>query len=127
MIDDLPTSAPISPAQAALLIGVSRRTIMRAIERLELQAIRDNRNHWKIDPANLEVWTDAHWASSELTHQNSPNLPTMEAIELATLKAANGQLHERLSATEADRDRWQAIAEKLADRPGWWARLWARR
>jgi hypothetical protein len=41
---------------------------------------------------------------------------------LATMTAENGQLRERLTATEADRDRWQSMAEKLADRPrrGWW-------
>lgn len=126
MIDDLPTSAPISPAQAALSIGVSRRTIMRAIERRELQAIRDNRNRWKIDPADLKSWVSAHWAPSGHAHPDAPDLPTTEAIELATLKAENGQLRERLSTTEADRDRWQAMAEKLADRPGWWTRLWGR-
>ena len=51
-----------------------------------------------------------------------PTLPTSDAIELAAVKAENGQLRERLAAAEADRDRWRAMADKLADRPrrGWW-------
>jgi excisionase family DNA binding protein len=46
----------MSPAHAAQLKTVSRRTIMRAIESKKLQAFRDNRNQWKIDPLELDKW-----------------------------------------------------------------------
>lgn len=102
------------------MVGVSRRTIMRAIERRELLAQRDNRNHWRIDPSDLNAWA----TPSGHAHLD---VPTFDAIDIAILKVENGQLRERLAATEADRDRWQKMAERLADRPGWWARLWGYR
>ena len=123
----MPTSLPISPAQAARIAKVSRRTIMRAIENHDLQAFRDNKNHWKIAPPALDVWASAQCAPTERAQPDLPASPTTsDALELAATKAENRQLRERLSSTEADRDRWQAMAEKLADRPGWWARLWGR-
>jgi hypothetical protein len=95
---------------------------MRAIETQELQAFRDNRNHWKIDPSALDRWAGAQCAPTGHAQPVTPTLPTPDAIELAAVKAENGQLRERLAATEADRDRWQSMADKLADRPrrGWW-------
>ena len=59
MPSERPAGMPISPAHAAQSKNVSRRTIMRAIEALELKAIRDNRNRWKIDPHDLDRWAKA--------------------------------------------------------------------
>ena len=114
-------SSPISPAQAALHMKVSRRTIMRAIENQDLQAFRDNRNHWKIASSALESWAAAQCAPTGHAQPDLLTLPTTsDAIELAAMKAENRQLLERLSAAEADRDRWQAMAEKLVNRRSWW-------
>ena len=108
-----PTSAPISPAQAAQLKGVSRRTIMRAIESHELQAFRDNRNHWKIDPQALDKWADAQWAPSEHAHPDAPTLPTLDlAISLARAEAERDALREQLEQIKEDRDHWRRLAEK---------------
>ena len=79
------------------MVGVSRRTIMRAIERRELLAHRDNRNHWRIDPSDLNVWA----VPSEHAH---PDVPTPEASGNAVLKDDNNQLRERLSAETARAD-----------------------
>lgn len=117
----MPISSPISPTQAAQHVKVSRRTIMRAIESQDLQAFRDNRNHWKIALPALDAWADAQCAPTERAQSDLPTIPTMsDAIELAATKAENRQLMERLSAAEADRDRWQAMAEKLVNRRSWW-------
>lgn len=118
MTAGLHTPAHMSPAQAAQVAGVSRWTIMRAIKAQELLANRDNRNQWRISPEALDRWR-AHIVR---TPPDLPTLPTSDAIELAAVKAENGQLRERLAAAEADRDRWRAMADKLADRPrrGWW-------
>ena len=59
-----PIPAHLSPAQAAQLAKVSRRTIMRAIDHKELLAIRDNRNRWQITRQELEKWAGAQWALS---------------------------------------------------------------
>jgi len=52
-------STPISPAQAAQVAGVSRRTVVRAINTQALRANRDNRNQWRIKPEDLEAWISA--------------------------------------------------------------------
>ncbi len=112
------TSKPMSPAQAAQYAEVSRRTIMRAIENLELQANRDNRNHWKIDFQDLDKWASAQCAPSEHAHEDTPTLPTSmpnrEAVDLAIVRAENEQLRERLTDVEQDRDAWRIQAERLS-------------
>lgn len=121
-----PTQAPMSPAQAAHLIKVSRRTIMRAIESHDLHAVRNNKNQWKIDHSDLDKWASAQCAPNDQAHDEAPipptTAPTENAVDLAVAKAQISHLQERLNAAEADRDRWQAMAEKLADRPrrSWW-------
>ncbi len=42
---------------------------MRAIKAQRLRATRDNRNQWRINPQDLEVWRSAHPAHSALTVQ----------------------------------------------------------
>lgn len=139
MPTQLPTLTPISPTQAAQAVGTSRRTVMRAIERQELPAFRDNRNHWKITPQALESWADAHRA---LTGQ-IPALaqPTLSDVHLAPpfdyiaeLQAEQearrqaeveaGELRGKLAATEAERDRLNRLVERLtqpqAKRRSWW-------
>jgi excisionase family DNA binding protein len=112
----------MSPAQAAQVAGVSRWTIMRAIKAQELQAMRDNRNHWQIAPDALDRWR----VSTVRTPDTAHTLPTYQDSPetLAKLAAETA----RADAAEADRDAWRKMAEKLADRPqqeGWWP--WRRR
>lgn len=111
-----PISSPMSPAQAAQLKGVSRRTIMRAIESYELQAFRDNRNHWKIDPQALNKWADAQWAPTGHAHPDLPTVPTPDlAVTLARVEAERDALRELLEQTKEDRDHWRKLAERNHD------------
>jgi len=117
-----PVGTTISPAHAAQSKNVSRRTIMRAIETLELKAVRDNRNRWKIDPQDLDGWAGAQWAPSGHTHTNLPT-SDLEA-KLAVAEAQRDAAREQLAGVRQDRDRWREMAEKLADKPrrSWWWR-----
>lgn len=112
---------------------------MRAIEAQELQAFRDNRNHWKITPQAIEVWALAHCAPTEQRPPDSQasahpvQVPAQDetALELAVARATIAQLEARLEdraalvraaedraqAAEIDRDNWRSMAERLADRP----------
>jgi hypothetical protein len=98
---------------------------MRAIETLELKAVRDNRNRWKIDPKDLDRWANAQWAPSEHAHPILPTLPAsnLEA-KLAVAEAQRNAAREQLAGVQEDRDRWREMAEKLADKPrrSWWWR-----
>jgi len=115
----LHTGSHMSPAQAAQAAGVSRWTVMRAIKSLELQATRDNRNQWKISPEALDRWR-SHTVRTE-GDVHTPHTPGT-----ASISVAEAELREKLAAAiaradaaEAERDRWQAMAEKLAERPRW--------
>jgi len=106
----------MSPAQAAQLKNVSRRTIMRAIEARELKAFRDNRNHWKIDPQELDKWADAQWAPTGHAHAETPILPTPDpATSLARVEAERDALREQLEQIKEDRDHWRRMAERQQD------------
>ena len=125
MPSERPVNMPISPAHAAQSKNVSRRTIMRAIENLELRAIRDNRNHWKIDPQDLDRWADAQSMSSGRAHPSLPNLPTSDLeAKLAVAEAQRDAAKEQVTDLQKDRDRWREMAEKLAEKPRrrWWWR-----
>ena len=126
----LHTLSHMSPAQAAQVADVSRRTIMRAIRSRDLQASRDNRKQWRIASDALEAWR-AHTVRTPLiphtphTQETLAELREKLAAETARADVAEALLaHERkaLAATETDRDSWRAMAEKLADRPrrSWW-------
>lgn len=138
----LPTSAPMSPTQVAQATNTSRRTVMRAIEAQELNAFRDNRNHWKVTPQAVEKWAIAQCAPSGHAHpkftselQFAHPLPTSveeaglleaerQARRLAEVEAA--ELRGKLAATEAERDRLHGIIQSLTapknTRRRWW--LW---
>jgi hypothetical protein len=98
---------------------------MRAIKMLELKAIRDNRNRWKIDPQDLDRWADAQWAPTGHAHPILPTLPTSDLeAKLAVAEAQRDAAREQLAGVQEDRDRWREMAEKLADKPrrSWWWR-----
>lgn len=128
MPSERPVGAPISPAHAAQSKNVSRRTIMRAIETLDLKAVRDNRNRWKIDIKDLDRWADAQWAPRGHAHPILPILPTLPISDLeaklAVAEAQRDAAREQLAGVQEDRDRWREMAEKLADKPrrSWWWR-----
>lgn len=118
MPSERPVGVPMSPAQAAHSKNVSRRTIMRAIETLDLQASRDNRNHWKIDPQVLDSWADAQRAPTGHAHHVMPTQPTSDLqVQLAVAEAQRDAAREQLAEVQKDRDRWRGMAEKLADKP----------
>ncbi|MDO5643165.1 MAG: excisionase family DNA-binding protein [Paracoccus sp. (in: a-proteobacteria)] len=122
----------LTPEAAAKRAGVSRPTINRALKTRELQAHRDNRNRWQIGATDLDAWAEARRSGQPdqtVTSGHDQFVTTPEQLEkarldlatareeLAAAHAANSQLESRIATAEADRDRWQKMAEKLADRP----------
>lgn len=118
----LHTTSHMSPAQAAQAAGVSRWTVMRAIKSLDLQASRDNRNQWRISQEALERWRLHTVRTGDDVH--TPHTPHAESISIAEaeLREKLAAAIARADAAEAERDRWRAMAEKLAERPrlAWW-------
>lgn len=125
MPSERPVGSSMSPAHAAQSKNVSRRTIMRAIESLDLKAVRDNRNRWRIDPLDLDEWASAQCAPSDHNHPKLPTPPTPDLeVKLAIAEAQRDAAREQLVGVQEDRDRWREMAEKLAEKPrkNWWWR-----
>ncbi len=122
MTDGLHTPEHMSPAQAAQVARVSRWTIMRAIKSQELLAIRDNHNHWKIAPDDLERWRSSTVRAPDDLHTLHTSEIDNLRSKLATETTRADVAEALLAAAEAERDRWQVMAEKLSDRPPrkWW-------
>lgn len=92
----------LSPAQVAQRCSTSRRSVMRAIERQELQAIRDNRNHWKVRAEDADRWASAHCAPSDHRPPYSPVTTRPDLIsELAATRTENDQLNKQLAIKDA--------------------------
>lgn len=111
----------LSPNEAAKQSGVSRRSIMRAIEAGELVARRDNRNQWQIEAESL-----AQWAPNGHAQATAQPMPTsdnpVETINTDLLVHSLRELVEaerrRADSAEADRDAWREMAQR-----SWWKKL----
>ena len=100
----------MTPAQAAAKAGLSRWSVMRAINSGKLKAIRDNRNQWQISQANLKAWLAATGRTVKAAHPE-------ESAALAEANARATAAERARDQAEADRDHWQRMAEQLASRP----------
>ena len=110
------TPTHMSPAQAAQAANVSRWAVMRAIKGHKLKAHRDNRNHWRISPEDLDEWCAHSVRQQQAAHpEETPELREKLAAETARADAAERARDQ----AEADRDRWRGMAERLADKPRW--------
>ena len=112
----------LTPNQAAKKLGISRRTIMRAIEQHKIHAIRDNRNQWQIDDADIAHWVRSEHAQPIAQATLIPAHPIHEmqmriAVLEAELKAATSIIDD----LKKDRDAWREQIQNLS-RP-WWKKI----
>lgn len=103
----------MTPAQAAAAAGVSRWAIMRAINTHKLKAHRDNRNNWQISEGDLA----AHYPHTVRSVRSAHLDDTQEMREKLAAETARADAAERArDQAETDRDQWQKMAEKLAEK-----------
>ena len=112
----------LTPQKASERAGVSRTTIMKAVKSLDLKALRDNQNRWKIDPQDLDLWAetkltrniDATLKPSETaTPDETPGLRT----EVAILKAQLAGKEDLIAQLRSDLDHARKpLWKKLAGR-----------
>ena len=122
----------MSPAQAAQAAGVSRWTIMRAINSQELMANRDNRNQWQISPEALDRWRASTVRTPTVLHtlhtqDEARELREKLAAETSRADVAEAMLdreREALADLRTDRDAWKQQATALLAAPPkrrrWW-------
>jgi excisionase family DNA binding protein len=119
----------LTPEAAAKRVGVSRPTINRALQNHALKAHRDNRNRWKIAPDDLNAWADQRGTVQHVHERPVVTNRTEEQLEQIRLDLMEAReklaaATARADAAEADRDRWQTMAEKLADQSRGWRWPW---
>lgn len=113
----------LTPAQAAERARCGRSSIMRALESKSLRGERDNKNRWKISREALDEWTQYRPVSdrSETGQNTDIDRPETGHVreELAAARAEIAGLRDRLTDTQAERDRLAALLERaLEPRPG---------
>jgi excisionase family DNA binding protein len=118
----------LSPTHAARHVGVSRRTLMRAIAKGALPAQRTNTG-WKIDEAGLAEWANAHaHAHGQPTlvptlvpspiHELQARITVLEMELVLERQRTEAELQKaraesrRATTAEADRDHWRAMAQR---------------
>ncbi|WP_423831457.1 helix-turn-helix domain-containing protein [Sulfitobacter pontiacus] len=116
--------AHLTPAKAAQVKRVSRSTISRALKSGELRGIRDNIGHWRIDPDDLEQWSNTvHAQPSVHTAHRDSEPPPSAVLAMEKMKAALERLEaaehratvaeQRAETAEKDRDYWRDHAKEL--------------
>ena len=81
----------LTPQKAADVAGVSRKTIMDAVNAHYLHAVRNNRGHWQISETDLQAWMDGR-------ETKAPTTKTDDTTSDASVEVA--VLQERLVAAE---------------------------
>lgn len=113
----------LSPNQAALKAGVSRKTIMNHIRSQSLKATRNNHNQWSIRPTDLAVWMQERERQShpsptsptnETTTANPTASPTAIEIELSIsrIEYAYAQKETELLAQRVKQLEQEAVANR---------------
>lgn len=126
------TSRTLTPATAAQRAGVSRTTIVRALQAGELQGLRDNRGRWNISPEALEDWrkhrarnVQEHRAHTDHSREIAQLRATVaslrqitaeQAAQIARLEAEARAAVARADAATDERDAWRSHAATLAQR-----------
>ena len=110
----------LTPNEAATKTGRSRRTIMRAIETLELTARRDNRNRWQIDEGDLAQWARNEHAQTAAQSENHPSADVLQE-RIRGLEELVSELRQAGADMRSDRDHWRSMAQR-----GLWSRLFSR-
>lgn len=113
----------LSPNQAALKAGVSRKTIMNHIRSMSLKATRNNENHWVIQPTDLANWMKQRGKQSQpspTSHTNdtiSGSINLSDQVELATTKLellyTRKELETAKQETDSLRDKVDRLEEEV--------------
>lgn len=142
--------AGLSLRQAAQQTGVSKSTILRAIQSGRLSATRTDDGGYSIDPAELfrvytpkasgDRITDATGPQRSIDQSAGQDAPSSDTVNATELRIANARLEAELAALKSlleaerkrgdelrdDRDGWRSQAERLTlsgpqqERRGWW-------
>jgi hypothetical protein len=99
---------PLSLAEAAQATGLNRSTILRAIKAGRISGARDASGAWSVEPVELfRVFEPVSQSGTPASHSEA----TPQDAQADALVA---ELRGQLAELRAQRDSWQAMAERLA-------------
>ena len=110
-----------SPQKSAEIAGVSRKTVMDAINAKKLNATRNNRNHWVISKDDLKAWMDTRGVklkpdtSSDASSDNITRLSVENSGLKAEVKAKDETITDlkvQRDDLKVERDDWKALAQR---------------
>ena len=106
---------------------------MRALASGDLNARRDNKNRWMIDPEDVDRWTgqrpdtDRTVSEDRTEPQAGPPADTPETlIKLAVAEARLTDALARVEDLQRERDEWRTQAQAITRQPGWLMKLLGR-
>src|SRR5262245_36485287 len=120
----------ITLAQAAVLTGMARSSLLRAIKRGGLSGTRNADGTWLVDPAELARAFPVN--AQPALQGGQPDQVAAVKLEAAQQRIAD--LERALSDMRGERDDWKTQAQRLAlpnaqpalqnaQRPSWWGWL----
>ena len=121
----------LTPQKAADTAGVSRKTIMDAINAHYLHAIKNNRGHWQIAETDLQAWMDGRETKVTATKPNattsdvSVQVSVLEERLLSYQKQSKIYL-QQLDEAKADKARLMTLLEEAQRKRGLWELLFGR-
>jgi hypothetical protein len=102
----------LSPAAAAKRAGCGRTSVVRALESKALAGNRDNLNHWRIAPEDLDKWAEPRRDTFQQSRVTDAPVSTtavddnFRAVkDLAVAEARVAELLKIIDRSDADRDR----------------------
>ena len=103
-----------SPQKAAGIAGVSRKTVMDAINAQKLNATRNNRNHWIISEDDLMAWMDSRGVKPkpDTSSVTSSDAITRLSVENSGLKAEVKAKDATITDLKVERDDWKALSQR---------------
>ena len=103
-----------TPQKAAGIAGVSRKTVMDAINAQKLKATRNNRNHWVISEDDLKAWMDSRRVKPkpDTSSDASSDTITRLSVEISGLKAEVKVVREANADLKVERDDWKALSQR---------------
>lgn len=108
---------PLTLGQAALKVGRSKPTILKALKTGRLSGVKVG-NEWQIEPAELfRAYPQTTTVNDNGLHssnpQDNPRLTSESALEIAVLQAKLDAAHQQIEDLKEDRDQWRQAANRL--------------
>lgn len=108
---------PFTLGQAALQVGKSKPTILKALKTGRLSGVKLG-NEWQIEPVELfRVYPRMTTANTNSSHLVNPEVNRQDSTEIAVLQAKLEATERMVEELREDRNQWRQTANRLLASP----------